>query len=105
MTASIPGEPWKEVLCRNEQEVLREIADEILLVPVRGRLAQLQQLFVLNPVAHFIWQELDGAQCLEDVHRRVVESFDVSPGEARADLLELENLREAGLVDRAEGMR
>lgn len=83
--------------------MLREIAEEILLVPVRGRLAQLQRLFVLNPVAHFIWQNIDGSRSLETIHHSVVEAFDVTPEEARADLLELvESLHQAELIHRME---
>jgi len=80
---------WQRVYRKNDSVVLREIADEILLVPVRGRLAQLQQLFVLNPVAHYIWQEIDGSNDLGSIHRSLVDCFEVQADEARSDLLEL----------------
>lgn len=83
----------------NGTVVLREIAGEMLLVPVRGRLAQLQRLFVLNPVAHFIWQTVDGETNLETIHGALLDTFEVDADEARSDLLEfVEGMREADLL-------
>ncbi len=77
----------------------REIAGEVLLVPVRGKLAQLQQIFVLNPVGAYIWRQLDGERDLAQVHRGLVERFEVTGEEAEADLFEyLGTLEDAGLV-------
>jgi hypothetical protein len=95
---------WEKVYRKNSSVVLREIADEILLVPVRGRLAQLQRLFVLNPVAHHIWQEIDGLNTLDAIHQSVVNSFEVPTEEARTDLLELiESLGQAELIESHAG--
>lgn len=88
---------------QNPAVVTREIAGETLLVPVRGRLAQLQQLFVLNPVAHFIWQQLDGTRDVAALHGAVLERFEVEADEARRDLLSLlHDLAEAGLLAQPE---
>ncbi|MCP3957626.1 MAG: PqqD family protein [bacterium] len=77
----------------------REIAGETILVPVSGKLAQLQQIFVLNPVGAYIWEHLDGERDLEAVHRGLVESFEVASEEAESDLFEYVGaLEEAGLI-------
>ncbi len=82
--------------------VTREIAGEVLLVPVRGKLAQLQRIFVLNPVGAFIWRRLDGERDLAAIHRGLVDYFEVTGGEAEADMFEyLGALEEAGLVAEA----
>ncbi len=88
---------------QNPAVVTREIAGETLLVPVRGRLAQLQQLFVLDPVAHFIWQQLDGSRDVAAVHSAVLEHFEVEADVAQRDLLSLlDEFAEAGLLAQPE---
>ncbi len=90
------------VFNRRPEMVVREIAGEVLLVPVRGKLAQLQRIFVLNPVGAYIWQQLDGERDLEAILRGMVESFEVAGAEAEADLFEyLGALEDAGLVSEA----
>jgi hypothetical protein len=79
--------------------VRRDIADETLLVPVRGGLARLQRIFVLNPVAAHVWELLDGSRDLAALERGIVERFEVSEEQARCDLHEfLGSLLEAALI-------
>jgi hypothetical protein len=79
--------------------VPREIAGETLLVPVRGELAQMKQIFVLNPVAEHIWHNLDGSRSAESIVSDVVKDFEIDEETARSDLLEfLAELEEAGLI-------
>jgi methyltransferase-like protein len=81
-------EYWKRVLSKNSSLVTREIADETLVVPISGELAHLQEIFVMNPVAAFIWEHLDGEQTLAAILELVLDHFDVTPEEARADLVD-----------------
>lgn len=74
---------------KNPGLVTRRIAEETMLVPVKGKLAQLQKIFVLNPVAAHVWERLDGESPLRDVLSSITAEFDVSEDEARCDLLEL----------------
>ncbi len=88
-----------QVFRQQRSTVTREIAGEVLLVPVHGKLAQLQRIFVLNPVGAYIWQQLDGERDLEAIHRGLVDNFEVTGGEAEADLYEyLGALEDAGLI-------
>ena len=83
--------------------VSREIAGETFLVPVKGEIAQLRLLFVLDPVGAFIWRHLDGSRDLAAIGRAVVERFAVAADVAERDLLELvEQLREARLIEEGE---
>lgn len=96
-------EDWSTVYRRVKEVVEREIAGETLLVPVRGRLAQLHRLFVLNPVGVFIWRHLDGEQNLGAIRRALVDAFEVDEDEAGEDLRHyVAALREAELVAPAE---
>ena len=88
------------VFRKSSQLVTREIAEETILVPIKGELASLQQIFVLNPVAAFIWEQIDGTQDLAALHASILESFDVGAQEARGDLEELiAALEQAGLIE------
>ena len=87
------------VFKKSESLVKREIAEETILVPVKGELASLQQIFVLNPVAAFIWEQLDGTRALNVIHEGIVQSFDVTADEARGDLEEfIAALEQAKLI-------
>ncbi len=90
---------WSQVYRRRDAVVAREIAEEVILVPVRGKLAQLQHIFVLNPVGAFIWEQIDGRRDLETIHRHLVEDFEVPSKDAEEDLFEyVANLRDAELI-------
>jgi hypothetical protein len=87
------------VFSRQPDIVPRDIAGETILVPVRGELAQLKQIFVLNPVGEHIWHRLDGDQGFEAILQSVVEAFDIEAADARSDLLDfLAELEDAGLI-------
>jgi len=82
--------------------VTREIAGQTLLVPVEGKLANLQSVFALDPVAAFIWERLETACDESDLVRAVVDSFDVDEATAAQDVRAfVECLREAGLIEGA----
>lgn len=82
--------------------VRREIAGETILVPIRGRTADMQSLFALNRTAAFIWERIDGERNIGRIHEEIVAAFDVDRDEARADLEAfLAEARSRGLVEDA----
>ena len=84
---------------RKENVVTREIAGETLIVPVHGKLADMQRIFALDPVAAFVWRHLDGKTDAARICSRVVERFDVGLETAEKDVLEfLDELLETGLI-------
>jgi hypothetical protein len=88
------------VLRRNPDVVTREIAGETMLVPITGKLAHLQQVFVLEGVGAHIWSQLTGDRSLQEVLDSVLDEYEVSLEVARDDLLELvDELLEAELVE------
>jgi len=89
------------VYARREGVVLREVAGEHLLVPIRKDVADLKAIFALNGVGLRIWELLDGARALDGVLAELVERFDVPIEEASADLSAfVDRLLAAGLVER-----
>ena len=78
----------------------RKIADEVFLVPVKGELAQIQKMFVLNAVGECIWDYIGEPRTREQIVGAVVSAFEVEEAVAGMDVEEfLENLRTAGLVE------
>lgn len=90
----------EKVYRRNQDIVARPILDEVLLVPVRGELADLPKIFMLSQVAQHIWEQIDGERDLAALRDGLVARFEVDQVQAQADLLEfVEQLASAGLVD------
>ncbi len=88
---------------RRDDIVARQIAGETILVPIRGELAQLHRVFVLDNVSEHIWSFLDGQHELSAIADSIVRQFEVDLPTAEADLNEfLGQLRAADLVDELE---
>ena len=77
---------WKRVLTIHDEVVARHIAGEELLIPIRGRLADMQRIFALDPVAAHVWKKMDGSADLESILQSVLVAFDVSEERARKDV-------------------
>jgi hypothetical protein len=86
---------------RKKDEIAgRRIAGESFLIPVCGRPVDLENIFILNPMADFIWQRLDGERTMAEILAAIVDDFAVEPEQARADLAELiGQLKEKGLIE------
>lgn len=84
---------------RNSNVVVRSVAGETLLVPIRGRLADLQHLFVLEGVGDLVWERLDGAHDLSDIAAEIAAECKASVDEVEADChLFIEALLEEELI-------
>lgn len=63
----------------------RRIAGESFLIPVCGSPVDMENIFVLNPLADFIWERLDGERTMAAIVSEIVAEFDVEAGQAEAD--------------------
>ena len=87
------------VFKRSEDVVYRAIAGESLLIPIRAKLADLHDIFALNPAGDMIWSLLDGQRSLEDILDRILDRFEVGREEAREDLRSfIKQLLNAGAI-------
>jgi hypothetical protein len=82
---------WEKVFQKNEDIVSREIAGETMLIPIRGNLADMQRVFLLEEVAEYIWQHLNGERELGTICDGVLDNFEVEKGDAEADISEFIN--------------
>ena len=89
------------VYARRDDVLLRDVAGEHPLVPIRRNVADLQAIFALNGIGVYIWGLLDGQRSLHAVLAAVLERYDVSADEAAADLHAfVERLTKAGGIER-----
>ncbi|RJP80449.1 MAG: PqqD family protein [Desulfobacteraceae bacterium] len=78
-----------KVYRKKDEIVARKIADETILVPIRGKLADMQRIFSLNPVAEFIWAHIEKETPVEKILNLVIHEFDVEEKKAKEDLVAL----------------
>jgi len=94
------GDMWDKVFIRDQDVVSRKIAGELFLVPVKGKLAHMEQIFTLTSVAEYIWDRLDGQKNLRDIREDVIAQFDVEQKQADPDIQEfIMELLGAGLIN------
>lgn len=79
--------------------VLRQIAGEYLAVPLGNEAGENANIIILNPVSQIIWGKLENGATFDEILNAVTSEFDVSDGEATADINEfLNGLEEAKLL-------
>lgn len=87
------------VFARAPDIVRRRIAGETILVPIRGEMARLDELFVLNSVGEHIWNLLDGRHTVAEVCAEVSRTFETDEVVVFDDVEEfLADLADAGLA-------
>jgi hypothetical protein len=90
---------YNKVFIRNSDVISRKIAGELFLVPVKGKVADMENIFALTAVAEYIWDRLDGRKSLNEILNNVVDRFDVEHEQAESDIWEfIVELMGAGLI-------
>ena len=90
---------WDKVYRPSEQIVTRKIADETILVPISGDLANMQQIFTVNEVGASIWTLLDGKKSLNEIKQALLHEFEIKEQQLAADILDfIKQLQQAKLV-------
>lgn len=93
------AELWNTVFHKNKDIVSRRVAGEMLIVPVRGRLADMQRIFALNPVAEYIWQALDEEKSLREIRSALLSRYTIEEEQADTDIRDfIQELKEAELI-------
>ena len=80
--------------------VKRDIAGDIVLVPVGKAVYDSNGLFVLNGAGAFLWDRLESAESEADLLAAMLDEYEVPADTARGDIREfLETLRTMGIID------
>ena len=87
---------------KNPDFVSRRIVDEVLLVPIRRSVGDVDCLYALNEVAARVWELLDGVRPVASVRDAIVAEFDVDTSEADRDVTVLiDQLASIGAIHEA----
>jgi hypothetical protein len=79
--------------------VSRTIAGDVIIVPVRGGVGDLDAIFTLNSVGASIWKLIDGGTSTEALAAAIAREYQVSQATAREDVTEfLQLLSDKGLI-------
>ena len=91
----------EEVYLQDDSFVSRRIEDEVILVPIRQNVADLESIYTLSEVAARIWEQIDGRRPTAEILSLIVEEFEVTEEEAQKDLKEfIEQLSAIGAITR-----
>lgn len=97
-TKTVPA-PAERIYARNPDTATRTIAGETFIIAIRGELASLENMYVLDEVGVLIWNGLDGKRDLAALVAQITDTFEVEPDTALQDAEAfLEELRERKLV-------
>jgi hypothetical protein len=75
-----------EIAAAKSNFVARAVDEELVLVPLRNNVADMTEIFNLNEVGHFIWNEIQEGTTLESLAEKIVSEYDVEAEVAREDL-------------------
>ena len=79
--------------------IRREIAGDVILVPVGGTVLENNGLFALNELGAFLWDRLESAEDEESLVQAVLSEYEVDEETARADTAAfLQKLREMEIL-------
>ena len=84
---------------KESEIVARNIAGQTIIVPVKGRVGDLDSIYTLNEMGTMIWDLIDGGRPAKEMVDAITEEYDVDAAEAEKDVFDfLGSLEEAGLI-------
>lgn len=66
--------------------VARQVADELVIVPLSSNVAQMNALFTLNETGKFIWENANEGETIESVAELMAENFEIDVQTASRDI-------------------
>jgi hypothetical protein len=89
-----------ERFVRNRDVVARQIEGELIIVPIRRGVGDMNSLYTLNPVGSLLWEFMAEDHTIPEMVQRVCDEFEVSSAQASADIESfLESMVEEKLID------
>ena len=66
--------------------VARQVSDELVIVPLSGNVAQMNELFTLNETGKFIWENATESNTTESLTALMTDAFDIDNQTAKRDI-------------------
>ena len=84
---------------RNREVVSRQIEGELVIVPIRRGVGDLNSLYTLNSVGSALWEYMNEGHTLPEMVSRICDEFEVTASRAQADIQEfLDSMLEEKLI-------
>lgn len=71
---------------RNNDVAARKIEGELIIVPIRRGVGDLNSLYTLNPVGSVLWDFMAEGHTIGEMVQRVCEEFEVTAVQAQKDI-------------------
>ena len=85
---------------RNKNFIFRQIVEEMVLVPIRQNVADLDSIYTLNELGVFIWVRLETPISAAELQDDILEDFDVDAATVQSDLtIFIQELERIGAVE------
>ena len=85
---------------RNKNFIFRQIVEEMVLVPIRQNVADLDSIYTLNELGAFIWERLETPTSAAELQDDILEDFDVDAATVQSDLtIFIQELERIGAVE------
>ncbi|MDX9748070.1 MAG: PqqD family protein [Paludibacter sp.] len=66
--------------------VAREVGGELVVVPLTGNIAHMNELFTFNATAKFLWEALEAGSTEESLVQALLDNYEVEEAVAQADV-------------------
>jgi len=66
--------------------VVRGVGNELILVPLTGNVAQMNELFTMNETGRFIWENIGEKTTVDDIENLMTEAFSIDRDTAKIDI-------------------
>lgn len=76
----------KRIYNNKTRFVVREIGDELILVPLTGNVAKMNEMFTMNETGKFIWENITETTSVEELEHALTDEFSIDPDTARKDI-------------------
>jgi len=85
---------------KNSSMVARRVANEVVLVPIRQNVGDLQNIYTMNEVGARIWELLDSGEAVADIILAISSEYELEQTQAEADVIDfLDHLESVGAID------
>ena len=92
----------ERIFQKDSSIVSRRVTDEVILVPIRRKLGEVECLYTLNEVGARIWELIDGKRGVRELRDLILGEFEANEVAVEADLLTLlDQLSEIGAITEA----
>lgn len=71
---------------KDQSIVSRKIAEEVILVPIRKNIGDLESIYNLDEVGARIWELIDGKKKIKEIKGILLEEFDVTEQQVTSDI-------------------